>query len=227
MFDQAQRRLLRFLCRALLAMAALLASGLLVWATRSGSTFDGRLDTRESSAIATLRNLHAAQQQFATAAAIDLDGDGHGEFGTFAELAGVADLRPARPSTTTTHRWQQPRLRPTFAATSEGRALHGDYCFQIWLSTTDGRWVGDGTAAEASGHTWCAYAWPASPNGPRRVFFVDAEGHVLAAANGDRRYCGTDSPVPVDAAMPSGDARADLLPDHRTGRDGRLWSPVP
>ena len=52
-----------------------------------------RIAANENAAIATLRSIAAAQQQLQSSAAIDTDGDGGGEFGYFAELAGAAPMR--------------------------------------------------------------------------------------------------------------------------------------
>jgi len=52
-----------------------------------------RIAANENAAIATLRSIAAAQQQLQSSAAIDTDGDGGGEFGYFAELAGSTPMR--------------------------------------------------------------------------------------------------------------------------------------
>ena len=52
-----------------------------------------RIAANENAAIATLRSIAAAQQQFQSSSAIDTDGDGGGEFGFFAELAGAVPMR--------------------------------------------------------------------------------------------------------------------------------------
>ncbi|HKB14488.1 MAG TPA: prepilin-type N-terminal cleavage/methylation domain-containing protein, partial [Planctomycetota bacterium] len=49
--------------------------------------------TNETAAIATLRNLLAAQAQVQAASQIDVDGDGAGEYGTFGELSGADPVR--------------------------------------------------------------------------------------------------------------------------------------
>ena len=48
-----------------------------------------RLNANESAAIATLRNVISAQAQIKAQAAIDVDSDGIGEYGLFAEMAGI------------------------------------------------------------------------------------------------------------------------------------------
>ena len=52
-----------------------------------------RLSANEASAIATMRSLMSAQAQFQSAGSVDTDGDGAGEYGSFAELAGLVPLR--------------------------------------------------------------------------------------------------------------------------------------
>src|SRR4051812_2517384 len=51
-----------------------------------------RLVANETSAIATLRALSTAQVQLMAQSSIDTDGDGAGEEGYFAEMAGTAAL---------------------------------------------------------------------------------------------------------------------------------------
>ena len=52
-----------------------------------------RLNANESAAIATLRNVISAQSQVQAQGAIDVDQDGIGEYGFFAEMAGVMNMR--------------------------------------------------------------------------------------------------------------------------------------
>jgi type IV pilus assembly protein PilA len=52
-----------------------------------------RISANENAAIATLRSIAAAQQQFQSSSAIDTDADGGGEFGFFGELSGAAEMR--------------------------------------------------------------------------------------------------------------------------------------
>lgn len=47
-----------------------------------------RLSANETAAIATLRNVVAAEAQFKQSAKVDTDGDGAGEYGGFAEMSG-------------------------------------------------------------------------------------------------------------------------------------------
>jgi type II secretory pathway pseudopilin PulG len=52
-----------------------------------------RISADENAAIATLRSIAAAQEQFQSCAATDTDADGAGEFGFFGELSGGCALR--------------------------------------------------------------------------------------------------------------------------------------
>jgi len=52
-----------------------------------------RIAANENAAIATLRSIAAAQQQFQSSSAIDTDADGGGEFGFFGELSGGCPMR--------------------------------------------------------------------------------------------------------------------------------------
>ncbi len=52
-----------------------------------------RISADENAAIATLRSIAAAQQQFASCSAVDTDADGAGEFAFFGELSGGCAMR--------------------------------------------------------------------------------------------------------------------------------------
>ncbi|MHC4491714.1 MAG: prepilin-type N-terminal cleavage/methylation domain-containing protein, partial [Planctomycetota bacterium] len=52
-----------------------------------------RLNSNETAAIATLRNIISAQAQFQTTARADENNNGVGEYGTFAEMSGALGVR--------------------------------------------------------------------------------------------------------------------------------------
>ena len=176
-----------------------------------------RIAANENAAIATLRSIAAAQQQFQAAASIDTDGDGGGEYGFFAELAGSVPMRtfdgfgPAAGAA-------GDELNPPFLAASfgnvqpdigggDGVVEHQGYLFKIYLprltspprtrdrreAPTGGTKPGDiGTWGSANCEIlWCAYAWPvdAEKTG-NRVFFINQEGDIAGYDNRDQEYEG-------------------------------------
>lgn len=209
----ARRRVVGFLVLALGAIGILTAVGV-VALTPSGLVC-GPLDANESAAIATLMNVHSAQDEFAARTAA-------GGYGSFPELCGLAWLRGVASSGGPPLRLAPPLLGDAFGSAPAGRVSRSGYCFQIWLQTADGRWIGDGAVAEPTPH-WCAYAWPSVSGKATRAFFVDEQGNVWANSNRELHYFGVERPVPIDAALPSSDAHALVEPNTRSGRDGQVW----
>lgn len=213
--------MLRFTLQAL-AITVLLAA-VAVPMLMPGPLVCGPINGNESAAIATLKNLSSAQQEFARLRAVDLDGDGRGEFGAFGELSGAAMLREQSWRSGPSRRLATPLLSAAFGSPIAGRVQRSGYCFQIWLQTAGGAWCGSDAARGPTEH-WCAYAWPADEAGKaRRAFFVDDHCGVWATLNRDLRYLGTECPVPIDAALPSSDAAAESASSARIGRDGQTW----
>lgn len=214
--------MLRFALQLVAALALLATAGVTYgWVAGSGLSNCG-IDVSESAAIATLKNLRTAQQQFVDSGAVDLDGDGRGEPGTIGELSGAVNLRQSRLRMAPPHRIAAPVLGPIFARGQDGRVEHWNYRFQLWLQGVDGLWVGDDRVGSAVTGDWCAYAWPATEEHGRRTFFLDGRGNVWSTTNADRRYGGAHV-VPVDAALPSSDAHATTEAGARVGRDGMVW----
>ncbi|HLQ37149.1 MAG TPA: hypothetical protein VK348_05085 [Planctomycetota bacterium] len=173
----------------------------------------------ESAAVATLRNLCAAQREFCHCHWVDGDGDGRGEPGFFGELTAATPVRaPANGAGARVV--DVPLLPPSFAEVEGGRVHRGGYWFQIWLPARGSRWVGDAASAgevdaAAAPSGWRAYAWPDDQREHGRAFVIDASGIVRACANAGLHYCGSERPVSAEAAGPTGAAVR--------GRDGNDW----
>jgi prepilin-type N-terminal cleavage/methylation domain-containing protein len=84
-----------------------------------------RIAADENAAIATLRSIAAAQQQFQSSASIDTDADGCGEFGFFGELSGNCAMRVYDPATGLPALGAAPDdlLDPPFLATAFGHVV--------------------------------------------------------------------------------------------------------
>jgi hypothetical protein len=211
--------------RRLILAVVFATAAFAIWSTAVPNLLCGPRNADECAAIATLKNLRSAQQQFLAQKAIDRDGDGRGEAGFFDELNGSQPLRA--PDGTGGRRLQPAVLSQAFAVVEAGRVHRSGYWFQLFLPTSDGRWVGSREQAgdvgtDASETAFCIYAWPDGEGNRRRACFTDANGDTLACANRDWRYCGLDRPVPVDAALPSS-AVVECGPGVRIGRDGQAW----
>ena len=208
--------------RPLPRLASLLAWGLVaICATTIASwSLPGRCGcgrrANESAAIATLRNLASAEDQFRTGAWRDDDHDGRGEFGLLAELASPT-LAP-------------PLLSSAFRHAQGGRVTRSGYVFQVFLPGPDRNWrSAPPFLADAAEQRFCAYAWPARQEAEnRRVFMVDQTGTVLAATNTAAdghtpRYLGLERPVAPEAAFPP--APGPTTRAHR-GQDQQVWRAV-
>jgi len=196
-----------------------------------------RLTANESAAIATLRNLSSAQAQAQAANAIDVNNNGAGEYGYFAELSGAMGVRDATGNPSATDRVSPPVLSGTFGNVNGSRVARSGYIFQMYLpdvvatavpeAATGG--VGpvapDGSQSEVF---WCCYAWPSSRgNSGKRTFFVSQSGDVLATKNtaATQLYSGTANPPPPTAAFLNGTAGAmsSSVAANATGIDAGIW----
>lgn len=171
-----------------------------------------RLNANESAAVATLKNISSAQAQCQASGVIDVNGNGAGEYGFFAELSGRSLVRGG------TQAISPPVLSTAFgnlsdaAGTGEGVVTRSGYIFQMFLpdaaaqglpeptTATSGVALTDPGVDPAQAETlWCCYAWPqAYGNSGKRTFFVNQAGDVLATAAATLQYNG--STQPLDAA---------------------------
>ena len=196
----ASRYLLAVVAGVALAVAVLRGLG-------PGLFFHGscRTHANETAAIATLRNLTSAEEQFRATALADTDGDGEGEYGSFRELSAASFVRgdPKRG------RLAPPVMSGAFKSPdAKGVVTRSAYRFAIFLPARDGGWVVadragfDTVDPEAAETKWRAYAWPKKYGpGESRTFFADADGRILATD--DPTYEGT-FPLLADAADADG-----------------------
>jgi hypothetical protein len=177
-------------------------------------------------------------------AAIDVDGDGVGEYGTFGEMTGADGPRTSPDGSTRAARLGNPVLSPALAGVdASGIVTKSGYAFRIFLPGEQGA-VHEGSAlgysaARLSGPVatnqaewrWCAYAWPVVyGNSGNRAFLVDANGDVWQSENKVTRYQGTRAGCGPrwDAALPD-DARAAWAIGPRQkvrGQDLEIWTPT-
>ena len=164
-----------------------------------------RVVDNERFAIATLKSIATSQAQLQAFGAIDVNNDGAGEYGYFAELAGSVGIRDISGSP------GAELLRPPVLSAAFGRVTnqptmfggvvtHSGYLFQIFLphalrlGLPEGNTGGVGPSApdpDQSQVLWSCYAWPTSyGNSGKRAFFVNQQGEILATRNTTQRYSG-------------------------------------
>ncbi len=185
-----------------------------------------KTSANEGSAIAALRTIANTQVQCTNRLFIDADGDGRGEHGFFGELSGAV---PARNNPGLA--MVPPLLAGSFQLVNNpGVITRSGYYFMIYLPDVNGQGLGETPAnyanvdADLAEDTWCAYAWPAQPNGAGQVFFVNQTGEIFRSDNTVQGYGGA-------AAIPAPDAAFDV-PGAITGRvipgqvanDGGVWT---
>lgn len=183
----------------------------------------------EQYAIATLKNISSAQAQCQACAIIDANGNGSGEYGTFAELTGRDVVRGGKVA------MNPPVLSTAFRKVEDGVVTRNGYCFRIFLPGKQGVPVAelakggpDAAAIDAAQAEtlWCVYAWPSEAGvSGQRAFFIDQSGDLLAAPNGDGRYSGAGKAPKADAARSAGSTgRMNAAPAAQAaGIDGQTW----
>jgi type IV pilus assembly protein PilA len=192
-----------------------------------------RLNANESAAIATLKNIQSAQAQCHSSGVIDGNGNGLGEYGFFAELAGAV---PVRGSATLT--LNPPTLSTAFGnVDAQSCVARSGYLFRMFLPTTlltgavEAASLGGGPGTPAvdanwAETLWCCYAWPAVyGNSGRRTFFTYQSGDTLMTSGGAVAYSGL-GPVPAfNAAYRSSPSALMSLPvaANTIGQDGNRW----
>ncbi len=194
----AQRRKLRWKLWIEVWAPIVVIGGLIAWFL-TPEIQAGRLNANESAAIATLKNLSSSQSQFQASGKRDLNKDGFGEYGDFAELVAAGFLSKR------------------FASGPHNRVEIRGYVFELHLPT----------ASSNRQIQWHAYAWPASyGSSGKRTFFVSQAGDVLSTRNAVRRYSADESVPSLQAAYLIGTSTHDgptTLAANATGRDGERW----
>jgi len=185
-----------------------------------------RLNSNETAAIATLRNIISAEAQFQTTARADENNNGVGEYGTFGEMSGAQGVRGNAVL-------NPPVLSTAFRTVNgNGEVSRSGYLFAMWLPDA----TGDGVAELAGGGadtanidgdlaetTWCAYAWPANyGNTGNRTFFVNQGGDIVTTEFD--QYSGSgNGPLSNAAFAGAGNSITGNTATGMTGRDGNFW----
>jgi len=189
------------------------------------------MQANEVAAIATLRNIVAAQAQFQQSGKADQDRDGTGEYGGFLEMSGAQEGRMG-------HRLVPPVLSSAFRFLNpNGEVTRSGYCFALYLpgradanndaagvpEPAPGGYADDGRIdPDLAETTWCCYAWPLKYGETgKRAFFTNQAGDVLGID--DARYSGTGAGPGSDAAFESAGSITGNVAIGSRAADGNLW----
>jgi prepilin-type N-terminal cleavage/methylation domain-containing protein len=189
-----------------------------------------RLSSNETSAIGTLRTLLAAQAAFQKTATADGNGNGMGEYGTFAEMSGAVGVRGGtflRP----------PILSTAFREVSaRGEVTRHGYQFALFLPDPSGEGLAElpgggpdaGIDPDIAETTWCCYAWPTNYGSSGvRTFYVSQAGDLVFTDA--QAYSGPGGSPDAGAALMGGGLITSItgrVATSATGRDGEFWRPV-
>ena len=196
-----------------------------------------RLNSNESAAISTLKNIAAAQSQAKSSGVIDVNGNGNGEYGFFAELAGATDIRGDEAGGVGSERISPPFLSGAFGEVSGRFVQRSGYMFAMMLPSAPNLWTWEAATGGGSGRAisatyaqnyWACYAWPVAWGSTgKRAFFINQTGDVLASRNQTQRYSGTSSVVQgysaVHHEVASPGTMASTVAANATALDGEFW----
>jgi hypothetical protein len=202
------------------------------------------LAANEAAAIATLRNIAAAQNQCRALGVIEVNSNGHGEFGFFGELAGNVTVRVASgvgsPIVPPLLSAALGRLRSVGALAAVQRA---GYYFRMFLpvqigalrtGVTEVLAGGDPTnslnvTASAAESLWSCYAWPQLRGVTgNQTFFINQPGVVLATKATVAPYSSSLWMPSFRAAISAGRSASMDVPAAAgsSGQDGNFWYAV-
>jgi hypothetical protein len=235
-------------------MIAVLAISVALFTSPALSTqVPNPLASNEVAAVATLRQIAAAQSEFKQALDIDTNCDAVGEYGYFAELAGTVPMRvadlPSGNCTPTCGVWGQdelvpPLLRNELGSVIASSVVHQGYVFQLWLpgakvfgkvNGIEEDWIGGKQAppypdSVNGARFWCCYAWPlAFGQTGRSAFFVNQRGQVLRYPNRSvTPFSGMANMPNFDEAFAvAGDMSSSIRVGIPGGAAGSRWMLVP
>ncbi|MDZ4773314.1 MAG: hypothetical protein SGI72_09295 [Planctomycetota bacterium] len=178
------------------------------------SLIAARTAADERAAVATLRSIAAAQQEFRAGRLLDADADLEGEFATLSELTAAIALRNGNSALAT------PLLSAELAPSEDGLVRARGFVFRVDLSNRLTRRI------DFDEKEFFAYAWPEFPNGSlRRAFVIDASGTVLATDNDEpeQNYAGVERMPKSDASKRVKSGSSKVNGNVQRSLDGGVW----
>ena len=180
------------------------------------------------------------QAQIQATGSIDVNINGAGEFGYFAELGGGVGLRDSAGKASS--ELLSPSVLSsgfnnvaTEASINGGIVVRSGYRFQMFLPSTGNFGVPENDTggvgslnpeARLAESLWCCYAWPvAFGNSGRRAFFINQHGEILATSNIVLRY-GDGPMAPTSYAAQKRNTynyMASTIAANSTGWDLQQW----
>jgi hypothetical protein len=217
-----------------IALAVVLA----VPAAAAPDDVDRKIDANETSAVAALEAIRAAQERFKAARIVDINQDGIGEYGLMRELMGLTGVRTSATAETTGAVAEPAPLRSDFGRMHRwGEVLRAGYRFHLLLPGPGGVGVvetGSGPLASVidsnlAETTWSCYAWPDTYGVTgKRAFFINQDGVITATEQAE--YSGSfalGTAASAGAALDAGSGSVlSITGDvaiNSTGRDGNQW----
>ena len=197
------------------------------------SLLRSRVSANETSAIATLHTVAAAEAEFRQAAEVDQDTDGLGEYGFLGELAGNADLRDAAGV-----RVANPPYIPTSLRTdANGHSNKSGYLFTVFLPDGANAALGEignvggagvsAAAADDQELAYVCYGWPVQINrSGTRAFATTEEAEIYHTKMAVAQYDGAAA-APTSNAIYSGiTILSPLGVGGVAANDGNTWTPA-
>jgi prepilin-type N-terminal cleavage/methylation domain-containing protein len=200
-----------------------------------------RLNSNETSAISTLRNISSSQSQFQASAKVDVDNDGTGEFGYFRELSGAVACRKTTTGGNTGGVVANPPVLSGAFRTlnSQGNVTRSGYVFKVVLADAAGGAQSEDVTAtsvhtgsspivpDIAETTWACYAWPTTySNSGNRTFFVNQTGDITG--KDDSAISGSSGIQTGSAFLGAGNAYGitGKVAVGTLGRDGKMWKQI-
>ncbi len=198
------------------------------------SLLRSRVAANESSAVATLHSVTAAEAEFRQAAEVDQDADGLGEYGFLGELCGNANIRDAAGARTA----DPPYLPTSLQTDANGNSNKAGYLFTVYVPDGANGALGEvgntGPAAVAVAAAddqelaYVCYGWPVQDKkSGTRAFVTTEESEIYNTKYAVLAYDGTNS-VPAANAIYTGNPCVSPLGIGAGGgaNDGNTWTPT-
>jgi hypothetical protein len=202
-------------------------SGLMVLASVAIPDFAiARARANETSALATLRAVHNAEQTYRQSRIRDSDRDQEGEFGFLMDLVG--EPRPGDQATAA-----GASLLTDMERGEQGHFESKGYYFRVYLPAEDGSPVGGHEGAERLGEVdgdlaetvVVVVAWPKSKTTTgHRSFVMDSAGTIYACGEGP--YEAENAPPPDVCTTQKGNLASESRPATGPAWDGCIWTRV-
>ncbi len=185
-----------------------------------------KISANESAAISLLRNLASVQVQIGNRQFIDVDTDGHGEFGFFGELSGGVP-----PRNNGANALLPPLLAGSFQQVNNGVITRQGYHFVIYLPGANGVGLLENAGNYGAVDTdlaetvWCAYAWPSDfTTSGRNAYFINQVGEILRTDNLTQGYDGPANIPAPDAVFLNAGSIAGIYNPGQAAVDGGVWT---